>query len=112
MAWAPAPSADVVRVAVPPLRDLVPSVVVPSRKVTEPVGVPTPGDVTVTVAVRVTGCPNTGAVGDTVSVVVVEAWLTCWLTGDEALPMKFESPTYTAVIEWEIPESEDVVNVA
>jgi hypothetical protein len=44
----------VLKDAVPPLRDAVPSVVVPSRKVTVPVGVPEPGLLALTVAVKVT----------------------------------------------------------
>ena len=57
--WAPAVNA-VVRVACPAgLSSAVPSTVAPSRKVTEPVGIATPGATTVTVAVKVTGWPVT-----------------------------------------------------
>lgn len=51
----------------------VPSVVEPSLKVTLPVGVPAPGDVTVTVAVNVTDWPNTEGFADEATAVVVEA---------------------------------------
>ena len=43
----------------PPLSVPVPSVAVPSRKVTVPVGVPAPGAFALTVAVKVTLWPNT-----------------------------------------------------
>jgi hypothetical protein len=57
-------SEEVVNVAVPEeLSDAVPSVVVPSWKVTVPVGSPEPEE-GVTVAVRVTGCPRTGEPGE------------------------------------------------
>ena len=45
-------SEDVLKVAMPLDSVPVPSVVAPSLKVTEPVGVPAPGDATVTVAVK------------------------------------------------------------
>ena len=51
---APTASAEVVKVAVPPDTLPVPSVVAPSLNVTVPVGVPEAGDVTATVAVKVT----------------------------------------------------------
>src|SRR5436305_157792 len=59
-----------VKVATPLLLSVpVPSVVVPSRKVTVPVGVPLP-DVAATVAVNVTGWPNTDGLADEVKVTV------------------------------------------
>jgi len=51
-------------------------VVVPSLKVTEPVGVPDPGVVTATVAVSVMGWPLTSGPAGGLSAVVVEAALT------------------------------------
>src|SRR5438093_13019954 len=61
-------------------RLLVPSVVVPSLKVTVPVG-NTPLNDGVTVARMVTGWPNTEGLGTTVViVVVVGARFTTWLT--------------------------------
>jgi hypothetical protein len=54
----------------------VPSVVVPSRKLTVPDGLPAPGATTATVAVNVTDCPNTDGLRDDVRVVIVLALLT------------------------------------
>jgi len=42
------------------------------------VGVPEPGELTVTVAVNVTDWPNTDGFAEEVTAVVVEAWLTVW----------------------------------
>ncbi len=53
-----------------------PITVAPSRKFTVPAGLPAPGAVTVTVAVKVTDCPNTDGLVDDVSVVDVFALLT------------------------------------
>lgn len=56
MECVPTVSVEIVKVALPPLFSVpVPSVIVPSRKVIAPVGVPLP--VEVTVAVNVTGVP-------------------------------------------------------
>jgi hypothetical protein len=55
---------------------LVPMVIVPLRNVTVPVGVPAPGGVTVTVAVKVTACPTADGFADEVTVVDVLALLT------------------------------------
>ena len=48
----------------------VPSVVDPSRNVTVPVGMPAPGGVAMTVAVRFTDWPNTEGLAEAVTVVV------------------------------------------
>ncbi len=59
---------------------------------TLPVGVPLPGAVAATVAVKVTAWPNTeGSVAET-SEVVVPAWLTTWLKAVEVLVAKVASP--------------------
>jgi hypothetical protein len=81
----------VLKVATPePLRVPVPSVVVPSMKVTVPVGVPVPV-VGVTVAVNVTDWPNT--LGFVLEVSVVEvASFTTWETTLEVLVVKLVSP--------------------
>jgi hypothetical protein len=50
--------------------------VVPSRKLTVPVGVPAPGLTTATVAVNVTLCPKAEGLTDDVRLVVVLALLT------------------------------------
>src|SRR6185369_4993266 len=74
----PAVRADVLKVAVEiagPLADKfpTPSVVMPSLKVTVPVGAPAVLGVAVTVAVNVTDCPAHAAVNDEAKLVVVVA---------------------------------------
>jgi len=70
----------VMKVATPvALRVPVPSVVVPSMKVTVPVGVPVPDEATV--AVNVTDSPEVLGLGLEVRVVVVLAWLTTSVPG-------------------------------
>ena len=71
IAWLPDESDEVVKVAVPPDRDAVPSVVPPSMNVTVPVGVKPD-----TVAVKVTLCPAVGTVLEADRLVVVEAFPT------------------------------------
>jgi len=68
-----------------------PSEVVPSLKVTVPVGVPTAGATGLTVAVSVTVSPNTDGLGVEFRLVVVCA-LTTWVTVGEVLPRKFGLP--------------------
>ena len=75
-----------------PLSVPVPSVVAPSLKVTVPVGVPEPGAVAVTVAVKVTDAPKSDGFAELLTAVVVAVLLTTWLTADEVLVAKFESP--------------------
>lgn len=76
-----------------------PSVVVPSLNVTLPIGVP---EVEVTVTINVTDCPYVDGFSDEViaEVVVIALLTLCVNTGD-VLPVKFASPPYIAVIEWE-----------
>jgi hypothetical protein len=88
-----------VNVAVPADNGLVPIVIVPLRKVTVPVGVPAPGLVTETVAVKVTLCPTADGFGEEDSDVVVFALLTTCETAVLVLVLKLPSPTYVAVIE-------------
>ena len=76
----------------PPLSVPVPSVAVPSRKVTVPVGVPAPGVFTLTVAVNVTLWPNTEGLVEEDSFVVVTSGLTFWLTAPEPLAASLVSP--------------------
>ena len=52
----------------------VPSVVAPSRNVIVPVGVPEPGATAVTVAVKVTDCPETAEPAELLTVVLEPAW--------------------------------------
>lgn len=90
----PADDADVVNVAWPvPSSVPVPNVVPPSLKVTVPVGVPDPGELTVTNAVNVTGCPKQEGLGDEpVTVVVVLALFTFCVKLGEVLVLKLLSP--------------------
>jgi hypothetical protein len=75
--WFPAPSDDVVNVAVSPLLSvLVPNATFPSENVTLPVAVPAPGATGATVAVSVTDWPKFEGLGATFNAVVVEAWNT------------------------------------
>ena len=79
MLWLPAASAEVVKVAVPPLSVPVPRTVAPSLKVTVPVGVPVRGGRARRSAVKVTDCPETEGLADEVSVgASSRAWLTTW----------------------------------
>jgi hypothetical protein len=71
----------------------VPSVTVPSRNVTVPLGLPAPGGVTVTVAVNVTDCPKTDGLVPEATVVAVFALLTVWVIAALVLVLKLASPT-------------------
>lgn len=109
--WPPTESEDVVNVAWPaPSRAPVPIVLAPSLKATVPVGIPAPGDTTVTVAVNVTGRPNVYWLAEDDSDVVVEAWLTVCVN-EPVLEVKLLSPEYSAVMLWLPTESEEVANV-
>jgi hypothetical protein len=80
---------------------------VPSTvKVTVPVGVPPPGAATEAVTA---GWPKTDGLAEEVTAVVVEAWLTVWVTELEVLVKKLESPPYVAVIECSPADSGAVV---
>ena len=59
-----------------------------SKNWIEPVGVPLPGGVAVTVAVKVTLCPNTDGVPEVVRIVVVSAWFTTWSGKEPLLALK------------------------
>ena len=76
----------------------VPRVVVPSLKVTVPVGLPPKA--VVMVAVKATVWPLFDGFGVDVSAVAVLAWFTFWLTTGDVLGVKSTSPPYTAVSEW------------
>jgi hypothetical protein len=90
--WLATVRLDVVNVAWPPLSDPEPMGEPPSWKFTVPAGVPAPGPTTVTVAVKVTDWPNTDGLAEGATVVVVDAWFTVWLSVEDVLPLKFESP--------------------
>jgi len=80
MVWLPTVRFEVLKLAVPEaLSATVPRGAEPSRKVTEPVGLPTavePGGLTLTVAVKVTSCPNSDGLAEDTTTVLVLAWLT------------------------------------
>jgi hypothetical protein len=80
--------------------------VLPLLNVTEPAA--TPPYCPDTVAVRLTDCPKLDGFIDEVNVVVELALVTVWLTAVDVLPAKFESPVYTAVIEF-VPTGSVVV---
>src|ERR1051325_5639426 len=85
--------------------------VVPSLKVTVPLGVPLPGATAPTLAVKTTAWPNTVGLVELVNVVVLLSALTTWLRADEVLVLKFPSALYTAVIEWVETERAEVTKV-
>jgi hypothetical protein len=58
---------------------------------TSPVGVPEPGELAVTVAVTVTGCPKTEGLAPETSAVLVDALSTCWVTALEVEVAKSSS---------------------
>ena len=66
----------------------------------------------VTLAVKVTDCPEFDGFSDEVRAVVVVALLTIWLTVFDALPTKIESPPYTAVTAVVPAGSDDVAKMA
>ena len=80
------------KAAWPELNVAVPRVVVPSLKVTVPVGVPLPGAAALTVAVKVTGWPKMVVVADEARVVVLLACPTDWINAEEVLELKLPSP--------------------
>ena len=91
----PTASVLVVNIAWPePFRVAVPRVLGPSLKVTVPVGMPPPGLLAVTVAVKVTDCPDTEGLAEELTNVVVRAraLFTVWVSGLEVLPLKVASP--------------------
>jgi hypothetical protein len=69
--WAPTARLAVARVATPSASDADPSTVLPSAKVTDPVGVPWLGATADTVAVKVTGAVNTDELEGAVTAVAV-----------------------------------------
>jgi hypothetical protein len=82
----PALKDEVLKVALPPLRETVARIAEPSRKVTLPVGVPEPGAFAVTAAVKVTDWPDTDVAGAALRAVVVLSWLTVSLALPELVP--------------------------
>src|SRR6266581_9487803 len=110
----PTLSEDVAQLARPWLRERLLQLVMavpPSWKVTFPAGVPAPGLLAVTVAVKVTDCLNTDGLAEELADVVVPYFTVC-VSLEEVLPLKFASPPYDALIEWEPTASVLVTNVA
>jgi hypothetical protein len=107
----PTVSVDVVKVATPWLFNVpVPSEVVPSRKLTVPVGVPEVLDVIV--AVNVAGAPLGAEAAELTNAVVAAARVMVSVTIPEVLGAKFALPLYLALIEWVPPVSVDIVKLA
>jgi len=98
------------KVALDPLRELVPKDEVPSIKVTVPVGVPEA--LHVMVAVKVTDWPKVDGLSEDCKEVEVAFFDTTWVRIADVLPAKLLSPPYTAVIECEPRDSAEVDNVA
>src|SRR5437773_2003277 len=110
----PTLSEDVAQLARPWLRERLLQLVMavpPSWKVTFPAGAPAPGLLAVTVAVKVTDCLNTDGLAEELADVVVPYFTVC-VSLEEVLPLKFASPPYDALIEWEPTASVLVTNVA
>jgi hypothetical protein len=107
----PTVSVEVVKVATALLFNVpVPSMVVPSRKATVPVGVPEVLDVIV--VVNVTGAPLDAEAAELTNAVVVAADVMVSVAAAEVLALKLESPSYAAVMECAPTVSIDVVKVA
>jgi len=75
-----------------PFSVTVPMVVEPTVKVTDPAGVPTPGELRLTVAVKVASAGGVTGLGDAVTVVVVAALSSTTLTAVEVDPLKPVAP--------------------
>ncbi len=72
-----------------PAKFALPSVVMPSAKVTVPVGVPAPGALAEIVAVKVTELPKTDGFALLETAVVVTSLLTTCASVEDVLPAKF-----------------------
>jgi hypothetical protein len=96
MECAPTAKPAMTQVAVPATatgRAPQPAMVTPaSWKSTVPVLVPDAGAVAVTVAVKVTLCPDTDGLTDELRAVVVFPMSTIWIRETEVLGLKFASP--------------------
>src|SRR5437763_14156198 len=99
----PTLSEDVAQLARPWLRVRLLQLVMavpPSRKVTLPAGVPAPGLLAVTVAVKVTDCLNTDGLAEELTAVVVPSFFVGvgWV---DVVPVKLASPPQDALVERE-----------
>lgn len=93
---APTGRVEVEKAAIPELLTVLePSRVVPSKKLTVPVGDPV--GAAVIVAVRVTSCPKPAAIGEMLSIVDVGASVTVSVTAGEVEGKNPELPEYVAV---------------
>lgn len=79
-------------VAFPLLSVPVPNTVAPFLNVTVPVGVPLPGAIATTVAVKVTDWSNTDGLCDEITVVELAVLLTVWDSAGEVLARKVPLP--------------------
>src|SRR5439155_405316 len=96
----PTLSEDVAQRAWPVLRERLLQLVMavpPSMKVTLPAGVPAPGLLAVTVAVKVTDCLNTDGLAEELTDVVVPYFTVCVSLGD-VLALKFARPPHDALL--------------
>src|SRR5438876_649788 len=110
----PTLSEDVAQLARPWLRERLLQLVMavpPSWKVTFPAGVPAPGLLAVTVAVKVTDCLNTDGLTEELTDVVVPCFVVVVVL-DGVVPLRFASPPYDAVIGCAPTASVLVTNVA
>ena len=80
------------KLAVPLDNVPLPILVPPSLNVTVPVGVPEPGPLAVTVAVKVIDWPNTDGFALLVTVAVLASRFTVWVMAADVLPPKLVSP--------------------
>lgn len=92
MLCAPTVRVDVASDPVPPLRVTVPSVAVPFRIVTLPLGIAPPGVSAVTETVKATDCPNAEGFAPEAIATEVEYLLTVSVSKAEVLVAKFVSP--------------------
>lgn len=91
--WLPLFKFEIEKVACPDeFKVLEPSVLVPSLKVTVPVGTAVPGALATTVAVKVTDWPLFDGLSEDVTVVVVASLFTVWVKVEEVLVLNWESP--------------------
>src|SRR5712691_238329 len=110
MEWEATDRALVLKVAWPLLRVPVPRMVVPSLKVTVPVGVPVVAGVTV--AVKVTDCPETDGFAEEAPCVEMPPLLTVCARGADMRVLKLLYPLYCVVMEWEATDRAPVLKVA
>src|SRR5437660_1602415 len=82
------------------------------ENVNVPVGMPPPGGTAATVAVKVTGCPNTDGLDDEMKLMCVRALLTTWVSGPADADLKVASPGYVTLTVCEPRLSEETTKVA